>query len=334
MSRLLNAVTEDLSFKEDLCEAKRTLLLEAKALETMADHLDASFSEAVSLLMAVKDRIAVTGIGKSGHVARKIAATLASTGSPALFIHPAEASHGDLGMITARDTLIALSNSGETAELSDILHDAKRRNITVIAITSKANSSLAQIANIALILPEFQEACPLQLAPTTSTTLMMALGDALAIALLKRRNFNSLDFKALHPGGRLGQKLKHVSDLMHSKNELPLVREDTLMQEAILVMTSKKFGCVGVLDHDATQLLGVITDGDLRRHISPDFLSKTAGMIMTTHPVTILDTALAAEAISIMNQKNITSLFVLSDNSKGVPVGILHVHDCLRAGIT
>lgn len=321
-------------FNEDIKEAQRVLLLEAQALETVAENLDSSFSDAISLLLQTKDRIAVTGIGKSGHVARKIAATLSSTGSPSLYIHPAEASHGDLGMITGKDVLIALSNSGETTELSDILQDAKRRQIPLIAITSNPDSSLAKIANISLVLPKFQEACPLQLAPTTSTTLMMALGDALATTLLKRRQFTSIDFKALHPGGRLGQKLKHVSDLMHTYDESPLVSEKTLMQEALLVMTSKKFGCVGVLKENSKELVGVITDGDLRRNLSGNLLTRQASEIMTKNPILIRDNALAEEAIGLMNEKGITSLFVFNVDFPSVPIGILHIHDCLRAGIT
>lgn len=321
-------------FEDDLMEAKRVLLLESDALAGLANCLNSSFSDAVSLILRVSGRIAVTGIGKSGHVARKIAATLSSTGAPALYIHPAEASHGDLGMITSQDILIALSNSGETAELSDILQDAKRRTIAVIAITSNGESSLAKTADVALVLPEFQEACPLQLAPTTSTTLMMALGDALAMTLLKRRNFSSTDFKALHPGGRLGQKLKHVSDLMHDHAELPLVYEETLMSEAVVTMTTKKFGCVGVIEESSNKLVGVITDGDLRRHMSSNFLEYKAAQIMTRNPVTIRDTALVEEAVGLMNKKNITSLFVFSDAFNMKPIGIIHIHDCLRAGIS
>jgi arabinose-5-phosphate isomerase len=322
------------AFEDDLLEAKRVLLLESDALAGLADCLGSSFSNAVSLMLGVKGRIAVTGIGKSGHVARKIAATLSSTGAPALYIHPAEASHGDLGMITSQDILIALSNSGETTELSDILQDAKRRTISVIAITSNGESSLAKTADVALILPEFQEACPLQLAPTTSTTLMMALGDALAMTLLKRRNFSAIDFKALHPGGRLGQKLKHVNDLMHGSEELPLVYENTPMSEAVLTMTTKKFGCVGVMEESSNKLIGVITDGDLRRHMSSNFLEYRATEIMTRNPVTIRDTALVEEAVGLMNKKNITSLFVFKDAESMTPTGIIHIHDCLRAGIS
>lgn len=324
----------DTSCEEDLEEAKRVLLLESDALAALAHCLDSSLSDAVSLMLSVKGRIAVTGIGKSGHVARKIAATLSSTGAPALYIHPAEASHGDLGMITSQDVLIALSNSGETTELSDILQDAKRRTISVIAITSNGQSSLAKTSDIALILPEFQEACPLQLAPTTSTTLMMALGDALATTLLKRRNFSATDFKALHPGGRLGQKLKHVSDLMHGHEELPLVSETTPMSEAVVTMTTKKFGCVGVVEESSNKLTGVITDGDLRRHMSSNFLEYKASEIMTRNPVTIRDTALVEEAVGLMNKKNITSLFVMKDAETMIPSGIIHIHDCLRAGIS
>ncbi len=309
--------------------AREVLRSESQALAALADGIDARFDRAVDLLFAARGRIVATGMGKSGHVARKIAATLASTGSPALFVHPAEASHGDLGMLTRDDVLIALSNSGETPELADILAHCKRFSIPLIGITARAPSTLAAAADAALLLPPFREACPLGLAPTTSTTLMMALGDALAVALLERRGFSADDYRVLHPGGKLGRRLLRVGDLMHGGDEIPLAAPETRMDEAILVMTAKRFGCVGIAD-DAGRLVGIITDGDLRRHMADGMLRQTAGAVMTPAPRTIRPEALAAEALNLMNERSITSLFVTAD---GKPVGILHIHDCLRAGV-
>jgi arabinose-5-phosphate isomerase len=312
-----------------LATGRRVLTTEAAAVTALAAALDAKFEHAVDLLFARRGRIVVTGMGKSGHVARKIAATLASTGSPALYVHPAEASHGDLGMLTPDDALIALSNSGDTPELGDILSHCKRFDIPFVGITSGAPSALADLADVALLLPPAEEACPMGLAPTSSTTMMLALGDALAVALLERRGFSAEDFRNLHPGGRLGSKLLRVADLMHDGDELPLAGEAVRMDEAILVITAKRFGCVGIVDADGL-LLGIITDGDLRRHMAPDLLKKPAASIMTRAPHTIRPDALAAEALRLMNESAITSLFVTADNR---PVGILHVHDCLRAGV-
>ena len=309
--------------------AREVLQSASQALAALADSIDASFDRAVDLMFAARHRIVATGMGKSGHVARKIAATLASTGSPSLFVHPAEASHGDLGMLTKDDVLIALSNSGETPELADILAHCKRFSIPLIGMTARSPSTLAAAADAALILPPFKEACPLGLAPTTSTTLMMALGDALAVALLERRGFSADDYRVLHPGGKLGRRLLRVGDLMHAGDEIPLASPELRMDEAILVMTAKRFGCVGIADRDGN-LVGIITDGDLRRHMEDGILHQTAGAVMTPAPRTIRPDALAVEALNLMNERSITSLFVTAD---GKPVGILHVHDCLRAGV-
>ncbi len=314
----------------DLACAQRVLRLEAEGLEALAQSLDEAFTEALDLLDGRTGRVVVTGIGKSGHVARKIAATLASTGTPALFVHPAEASHGDLGMIGPEgDAVIALSNSGETTELADLVAYAKRFHIPLIAITGRADSALAQAADVALVLPATDEASPMGLAPTTSTTVMLALGDAIAVALLERKGFSPDRFHALHPGGRLGRTLLKVADLMHRGEEVPLASGDTAMADALLVMTNKRFGCVAIVDGDGV-LQGVITDGDLRRHMSPGLLDLTAAEVMTRAPKTIGADALASEAVGLMNSNTITNLFVVED---GRPVGILHIHDCLRAGV-
>ncbi len=314
----------------DLACAQRVLRLEAEGLEALARSLDEAFTEALDLLDGRTGRVVVTGIGKSGHVARKIASTLASTGTPALFVHPAEASHGDLGMIGPEgDAVIALSNSGETTELADLVAYAKRFHIPLIAITGRADSALAQAADVALVLPASDEASPMGLAPTTSTTVMLALGDAIAIALLERKGFSPDRFHALHPGGRLGRTLLKVADLMHRGEEVPLTGGDTAMADALLVMTNKRFGCVAIVDGDGV-LQGVITDGDLRRHMSPGLLDLRAAEVMTRAPKTIGADALASEAVGLMNSNAITNLFVVED---GRPVGILHIHDCLRAGV-
>jgi len=313
----------------DLASAGRVLRLEARALETLAQNLDAEFVVALDVMARVQGRVVVTGMGKSGHVARKIAATLASTGTPAMFVHPGEASHGDLGMITDSDAVLALSNSGETAELADVVAYAKRFEIPLIAITSHTGSALAKAATIALILPDSAEACPMGLAPTTSTTVTLALGDAIAVALLERRGFSADDFRVLHPSGQLGRRLLKVADIMHGDDALPLIGDDTTMTEALLEMTAKSFGCVGVVD-DGGRLLGIVTDGDLRRHMSPDLLARRTVDLMTGNPKTIRPQALASEAVHTMNSGKITNLFVVED---GHPIGILHIHDCLRAGV-
>lgn len=318
------------SANPDLVAARRVLELGAQALRAVLDSLDESFVGALDLLRTVSGRVVVTGMGKSGHVARKIAATLASTGTPAQYVHPGEASHGDLGMIGRNDAVLALSFSGETAELADLIAYAARFKIPLIGVTGNSRSTLAQASTVALVLPPLTEACPLGLAPTTSTTAMLALGDALAVALLERRGFTSADFQVLHPGGKLGKRLLRVSDLMHAGREMPLCRSQTPMSEALVEMTTKRLGCVCVVD-EAGHPLGIVTDGDLRRHMSDDLPRRLAQEIMTRNPRSIRPQALAAEALSLMNEGSpITSLLVIED---GKLVGILHLHDCLRAGV-
>ena len=313
----------------DIDAAQRVFRLEADALRAMGEALDERFVAAVDLIDRAAGRTVVTGMGKSGHIARKISSTLSSTGTPSFYVHPGEASHGDLGMIAGDDVVIALSNSGETPELSDVINYCRRFNVPLIAITGRAGSSLADNADCTLLLPAVAEACPMGLAPTTSTTAMLALGDALAIALLDRRGFTAEDFQVLHPGGQLGQNLLRVDDLMHRDDALPLIGAEASVGDAILVMTPKGFGCAGVID-DQGRLTGIITDGDLRRHMSDTMLQLTCGQVMTADPKTIRAQALASEALGLMNASQITSLFVADDRE---PVGILHIHDCLRAGI-
>lgn len=309
--------------------ARRVLDMEAEGLRLLADSLDDSFDRAVTLLHAVTGRIIVTGMGKSGHIGRKIAATLASTGAPSFFVHPAEASHGDLGMVTKADAVLALSNSGDTAELSDIIAFTRRFEIPLIGVTRRAPSTLADQADVLLLLPPAPEACPLGLAPTTSTTMTLALGDALAVALLEARGFTAADFRQFHPGGKLGQSLLLVTDVMHAGCDMPLCRLDAPLQEVILEMTGKRLGCVGVVDSDG-KLAGVVTDGDLRRHLSHEMMSASAESLMSRYPKTIRPKALAAEALGEMNKRQITSLFVVD---QGRPLGVVHIHDCLRAGV-
>jgi arabinose-5-phosphate isomerase len=312
-----------------LASARRVLHLEAAGIEALARSLDDCFSRALELLERVTGRVIVTGMGKSGHVARKMAATLASTGTPASFVHPAEASHGDLGMVTEHDAVIAFSNSGETPELADLVTYAKRFEIPLIGIIGRAKSTLAEAADVALVLPESPEACPMGLAPTTSTTVMLALGDAIAVAMLERKGFSADDFHLLHPGGKLGKRLLRVGQVMHAGAALPLVAPETPMSEALLVMSAKSFGCVGIVGPDG-RLQGIVTDGDLRRHMSDNLPLLKAGAVMTANPKTIRREALASEALGYMNTRSITTLFVVED---GRPVGIVHLHDCLRAGV-
>ncbi len=312
-----------------IASARRVLRLEATGIEALSRSLDESFALALDLLANVSGRIIVTGMGKSGHIARKMAATLASTGTPASFVHPAEASHGDLGMIAADDAVIAYSNSGETPELADLVTYCKRFEIPLIGITGRAGSTLATAANVALLLPETPEACPMGLAPTTSTTVMLALGDAIAVAMLERKGFSADDFHVLHPGGKLGRRLLRVSAIMHTGEALPLATAETPMTEVVLAMSSKGFGCVGIVDADG-RLSGIITDGDLRRHMGNDLLQLSAAQVMNFAPKAIRPDALASEALGFMNGRSITNLFVVED---GKPVGIIHVHDCLRAGV-
>ncbi len=307
---------------------RRVLSIEAQALSQMADGLGEAFSRAVQVMHDAKGRIVCTGMGKSGHVARKIAATLASTGSQAMFVHPAEASHGDLGMIGPDDVVLALSKSGEARELADTLTYCKRFSIPLIAITAVATSQLGKAGDVLLLLPDAPEATAEVNAPTTSTTLQIALGDALAVALLESRGFTASDFRIFHPGGKLGAVLRTVADLMHGAEELPLVAERAPMGEALLVMSQKRFGAVGVTDATG-DLVGLITDGDLRRHMD-GLMGHAAGEVMTRSPLVIASGALAAEALKVMNERRITVLFVVE---AGKPVGVLHVHDLLRAGV-
>jgi len=310
---------------------RRVLGMEADALSALARLLDQSFADAVARIAGIDGRVIVTGMGKSGHIGRKIAATFASTGTPALFVHPAEASHGDLGMITASDLVLALSNSGETPELADIVGYCRRFGIPLIAIVGSAENALSKAADLILTLPPRPEACPMGLAPTTSTTATLALADALAIALLERKGFDANRFGVFHPGGKLGKKLIKVEELMHCGEALPLVSSETTTADAILEMTTKRFGCVGVITANG-DLEGIVTDGDLRRHMAPDLLRRLAIDVMTPAPRTIQPHALAAEALAVMNSPDrpITVMFVLDDQK---PVGILHMHDCLRAGV-
>lgn len=313
-----------------LGSARSVIETEIAGLKDLSLALDARFVTAVELLGKVRGRVIVTGMGKSGHIARKTAATLASTGTPAQYIHPGEASHGDLGMITAEDALIALSNSGKTAELSDIVSYVKLKRIPFIAITCHADSVLAKAADVSLVVPDSPEACPLNLAPTTSTTVMLALGDAIAVTLLERRGFSSADFRLLHPGGHLGSRLIRAKDIMRSGSELPLVSTKTPMTETILEMTAKQLGCVGVLSAEGL-LVGVITDGDLRRHMEGDILAMTASEVMTANPKTVGEDALAAQVLAMMNENKITAFFVVVLDQ---PLGIIHIHDVLRTGLS
>ncbi len=316
-----------------ISSAQRTLEIESQGLralvDALSDGLSESFGQAVRLIRSAEGRVIVSGIGKSGHVAQKVAATLASTGTPAFFVHPSEASHGDLGMITRDDVLLTFSWSGETAEFSGLITYAGRFAVPLIAVTSRGDSTLANASEVTLTLPQSKEACPHGLAPTTSTLMQLSLGDCLAIALLESKGFSAKDFKDLHPGGQLGASLKFVSDIMHSGAELPLTGSDTAMGEALVIMTEKSLGCLGITDKDG-RLTGIVTDGDLRRHMGPDLLSVRTGDIMTRDPKTVTPDLLASAALEIINSRSITALFVVED---GKPVGLIHVHDLLRTGV-
>lgn len=311
-----------------LATGRRVIRREAGALEALAGALDDSFAKALGLLMAAKGRVIVSGMGKSGHIARKIAATFASTGTPAHFVHPAEASHGDLGMVAEGDVLIVLSNSGETTELADLLAHAKRFGIPMIAITSRDGSTVMRQATVGLLLPDVPEACEKGIVPTTSTTMTLALGDALAVALMEHRAFTPDHFRMFHPGGKLGARLLKVRDLMH--DDPPLVPADLAMGDTLLEITRRGFGVVGVTDAQG-DLAGIITDGDLRRHLD-GLMQHRAGEVMTPDPRTIGPDALAGEALALMNDRKITCLLVTAPDSRRA-IGILHVHDCLRAGV-
>lgn len=305
--------------------AIRVLLEEADALRQLASGLDAIFDEAVDCLLHISGRIAVTGMGKSGHVARKVAATLSSTGSPAFFIHPAEASHGDLGMLGKGDAVLAFSNSGETQELVDIIEYAARNRLPLLAVTQRRESTLGRHADYMLQLPCIPEACPIGCAPTTSTTMQLALGDALALTLLQARGFRPEDFRRFHPGGRLGKKLRLLKEIMHRGDALPLARPDTPMGEVIYIMSSKGFGAVGIVENDL-HLVGFISDGDLRRHMSPDLLQKTARDIMSPHPFSLSPDCLVERALALLSEHKITSSFIVE---KEKVTGFIHMHDML-----
>ena len=308
---------------------RRVIEAEAAALTALADTLDDSFAAAVGLLLQAKGRVIVSGMGKSGHIARKIAATFASTGTPAHFVHPAEASHGDLGMLTPGDVVIVLSNSGETPELADMVAYTRRFGIPLIGVASRADSTLLTQSDIALVLPQRGEACGTGVVPTISTTMTLALGDALAIALMEHRQFTPENFRDVHPGGKLGARLAKVADLMHRGEELPLVEGHTPMGEVLLTISQKGFGVAGIVAADGT-LAGVITDGDLRRHMQ-GLLDHTAEEVMTRNPTVVQTGALAEKAVAIMNDRKITCLFAV--DAHGAVAGILHIHDCLRAGV-
>ncbi|KAB2920336.1 MAG: KpsF/GutQ family sugar-phosphate isomerase [Hyphomicrobiaceae bacterium] len=316
-----------------LRSAVRTLDLETEGLralkEALEQELGASFGMAVAMLSAAKGRVIVTGIGKSGHVGQKIAATFASTGTRAFFVHPSEASHGDLGMIGTDDAIVAISWSGESVEIGSIVTYSRRFKVPLIAVTSRADSTLAKQSDVVLELPRAREACPHGLAPTTSTTMQLAIGDCLAIALLENRGFTAQDFKIFHPGGSLGASLKFVADIMHTGERLPLASDDVVMSAALVTMTQKSFGCLGVIDAKG-KLVGVITDGDLRRHMGADLLTARTSDIMTRKPKVVTSQMLASAALELLNTSRITALFVVD---KGKPVGIVHIHDLLRAGV-
>ncbi len=317
----------------DFAAVRRVLDSARDAIGELGENLNGEFSRAVDLLLAVKGRVIVSGMGKSGHIARKIAATLASTGTPAQFIHPAEASHGDLGAVTRADALLILSNSGETAELAHLITFAKRFAIPMIGVASRRDSALMRAADVAIELPKAREACPMGLAPTTSTTLMLVIGDALAVALMERRGFTPDQYRELHPGGSLGRALVRVCDIMHSGEDMPLVPERAAMGEALVVMTAKRFGCVGIVN-DSGGLVGIFTDGDLARRMDSDLLSLKVKDVMTRTPKVIGPGQLAAQALAKMNSQKITVLFVVDGEQPAAkPVGILHMHDCLRAGL-
>jgi len=316
---------------KDIINARRTIDREIEALRVMEDSLDETLTQALDLMQNCRGRIIVTGMGKSGHIGRKIAATLASTGTPSFFIHPAEASHGDLGMITKDDIVLAISNGGESKELLDILLYCRRFDIPLIAMTKNPASSLGRNSGLILKLPDNGEACPLNLAPTSSTTATLVMGDLLAVDLMERKGFSENDYKQRHPGGKLGALLRKVSDLMHTGNEMPLLDEDAIMQDALITMSAKMLGCVGIINKQG-DLIGIITDGDLRRWMSPNLISEKVSTVMTKTPKTINPEALAIDAVNMMNNtgNGITNLFVVKDKK---PIGVIHIHDCLKAGV-
>lgn len=314
----------------DKNSAMKTINAEIETLEQLKTSINiSSLTSALNFMQNSKGRIIVTGMGKSGHIGKKISASLASTGTPSFFVHPAEASHGDLGMITEDDVVIAISNSGESKELVDILNYCKRFGIKLIAITKNPESSLGKASDIVLTLPNNGEACPLGLAPTSSTTATLVLGDILTVGMIERKGFSKADFNDRHPGGKLGSILKRVSDLMHVGQNMPILDENASMQAVLLEMTSKRLGCVGFINNDG-DLTGMLTDGDLRRCLSPQILDKVAKDLMTCNPITITSDIMSSEALKIMHERKITNLFVV-ENKK--PVGVIHIHDLLNNGV-
>ena len=309
--------------------ARQVISTENKGLKTLTNSINNNFVKAINILKKTKGRNILTGIGKSGIIANKISSTLSSTGSPSQFIHPAEASHGDMGILSKNDSIIALTFSGKTNELNDIFFYSKENKIPLIIITSKSNSNLKQISKICIELSNIKEACPLNLAPTTSTTAMLALGDAIAIVLMKLKKFTKKDFYSFHPGGELGKKLLLVKNVMHQGNKIPLVEEKILMNNVIIEMSKKRFGCVGVTSRNK-KLVGVITDGDLRRHMKKNILEKTAGEIMKKNPKTINKEMFVTSALDLMEKNKITQVFIVQNNK---PIGILHIHDCIELGL-
>ena len=324
--------TDDMRTHDAIESALRTLEAERGGVDALItalrDGMGGAFVAAIDLIRSIEGRVIVTGMGKSGHVGAKIVSTLASTGTPALFVHPAEASHGDLGMITKADVILALSWSGETAELKNLTDYSRRYRIGLIAMTASPNSALGKTADVVLALPQAREACPHNLAPTTSSLMQLALGDALAIALLESRGFTAVDFGLLHPGGKLGALLKMVRDLMHSGDAIPLAPAGARMSEALIEMSRKGFGCVGIVDKDGL-LVGIITDGDLRRHMSNRLLDASVDEVMTRKPKTVRPDQLISETLELANSMKVTALFAVE---AGRPVGIIHLHDLLRAG--
>jgi arabinose-5-phosphate isomerase len=309
-----------------LKSAKKAFSKELASIKTLSSTFNNNFYKAIDTINNLKGRVIVTGVGKSAHIGNKISATLTSTGTPSFFIHATEASHGDLGNIKKNDCVIAISNSGETSELNDIIQYSKRFNITLISITSNVKSSLHRNSSIGIVYKKPKEACPLNLAPTTSTSMAMIIGDCMAIALLELKGFESTHFKSIHPGGNLGKDLKYVSEIMHIKNALPISKENEKMSKALIKMTKKSFGCLGVINKN-NKIVGIITDGDLRRKINSKFFDKKAHEIMTKNPTIAHKKMLVGEAINIMNDKKITSLFICEDKK---PIGIVHIHDLLR----
>jgi arabinose-5-phosphate isomerase len=325
-----NMPTQLSSFTSDasIAVARRVFETEADALTLFAREIPEDFAAVIELILRAKGRVIVSGVGKSGHVGRKISATLASTGTPSYFVHSTEASHGDLGMITGDDVCLLISNSGETAELRDIVAHTRRFSIPMVAVSSRVNSTLMKAADYQLCLPQAPEACPIGMAPTTSTTLMLALGDALAVALMEQRNFKPEDFRVFHPGGKLGAQMATVAQLMHGPEEVPIVAPDTAMSDALLMMTSKGFGITAVVCAGA--LVGIISDGDLRRNMNR-LMDQTAGEVANPRPVVVTADMFATQALAIMHERKISVLIVVDDSN--CPEGILHIHDCLRAGV-